>query len=99
MKIAQFPYLPKTIKVNIMRHKDGSGYFAKLSEYDVFTEADTELELEEMINDLIYDLFEVPKEYQGKIRYLKENKDKEFENIKRLLIYSTPDSIGKYLFS
>lgn len=95
MKITQFPHLPQKIKVKIMYHKDGDGFFAEFPEYDVFTEADTETKLDFMINDLIYDLFAVPKKFQSKIRYVKE-KDEEFEKVKKLVVMSTPDFIKRY---
>lgn len=94
MKIAQFPHLPQNIKVKVLFHKGGDGYFATLPEYDVFTEADTEEKLGYMINDLIYELFSVPKEMQNRIRYIKE-KEEEFEKVKKLIVMSTPDIINR----
>lgn len=94
MKIAQFPHLPQKIKVKVLYHRGGDGYFAMLPEYDVFTEADTEKKLEHMINDLIYELFSVPKELQNRIRYIKE-KEEGYEKVKKLIVMSTPDIINR----
>lgn len=98
MKIAQFPHMPKSIKVKILKEKDGNGFYAELSEYDVFTEADSEEKLDDMINDLIYDLFSVPKEFQRVIKYIKAQ-DKDFEKVKKLIVMSTPDVLTKYVVS
>ena len=89
MKRLKLPKLPKTIKVHVFKGESGR-LLAKLTEYEVFTEAGSEQELDNMINDLIYDLFEVPKEYQYKLKYVKEQ-DKEFEKIKKMIVMSTPD--------
>src|SRR3989344_1404413 len=99
MKVAQFPHLPQLIKVKVMSHKNGRGFFAELPEYDVFTEADTEAQLDLMINDLIYDFFSVPKKFQGKIRYIKENTDQEFEKVKELVVMSTPEIIKRCTYA
>lgn len=62
--------LPEIIKVRIIKGESGA-FIAKLPEYDVFTEADTLGELIDFyINDLIYALFDVPKAWQGQIRYM-----------------------------
>lgn len=96
MKITQFPHMPSFIKINIMKSKIGRGLFAELPEYDVFTEADSEESLVMMINDLIYEVFEVPKEHQYKIKYVKEHgKDQKIIGIKKLIVMSTPDIIRK----
>lgn len=92
MKIAQFPYMPQVINITIM--KENGGYCALLKDYDAFTEANTFVELEEMINDLIYELFEVPKSAQRKIKYINtDNKNAGSTNIKTLTVMSTPDLI------
>lgn len=96
MKITQFPHMPASIKVKIMKLKAGRGLCAELPEYNVFTEADSEEKLVNMINDLIYEVFEVPKEHQYKIKYVKENKNsKKIIEVKKLIVMSTPDIIGK----
>jgi len=61
--------LPEVVKVKIVRGESGV-FIAELPEYDVFTEADTLAELDFFINDLIYALFDIPKVWQGKIRYM-----------------------------
>lgn len=60
--------LPDTIKVNIVKTKLGK-YFARLPEYDVFTESDSLEELDFFINDLIFTFFDVPKVMQSKVIY------------------------------
>lgn len=61
-------HLPKVIKVKVIKGESGC-FIAELPKYDVFTEADSLLELEWNVNDLIYTLFDVPKKYHGKIWY------------------------------
>lgn len=70
------PKLPTLIKVKIIKTKEGS-YIAELPEYDIFTEADSPLELDFNINDLIYTFFDIPKKYHGKIVYRKVVKEKK----------------------
>lgn len=83
--------LPEKIKVKIMRHKSGVGFFAELPEYGIFTEAESELELHEMINDLIYELFSIPKNLQNKVRYVPSAKQSLPEKINSLLMMGTPE--------
>ena len=61
--------LPEKIKIKIVRNKDSGTYVAELTEYNIHTEADSQIGLDCMINDLIYAYFDVPKEYWGKIIY------------------------------
>ncbi len=61
--------LPSQIKVGIVREKDGT-YFAELSDYRIFTEADSFRELIFNVNDLVYSFFDVKKEDRGKFWYL-----------------------------
>ena len=74
-----------------MQHNSGSGYFAELPEYGVFTEADSELQLDNMINDLIYELFDIPKNIQNKVRYVPSVRQSLPEKINSLLMMGTPD--------
>ncbi len=100
MKLIQFPHMPAQIKVRILEHKSGRAFYAELVDYDVFTEANNKDELEMMLNDLIYETFSVPQEYQRIIKYvLSENKDKDLEKIKKLTVLSTPAFIKKYFLS
>ena len=72
--------LPSQIKVRVTQEKSGN-YFAELSEYDVFTEANTLAELIFNINDLIYTYFDIPKKDRGKVWYappLKQRKEEKF---------------------
>lgn len=68
MKKASLPELPKQIKVKLKKTRSGV-FFAELSEYDVFTEADNPVQLFLNVNDLIYAFFDIPKKFQGKIFY------------------------------
>lgn len=61
--------LPEMVKVKVMRGKTGV-FIAELPEYNALTEADTLGELDFYVNDLIYTLFGVPKEWHGKVRYM-----------------------------
>lgn len=69
--------LPHKILVRLSPGEKSGVIIAELIEYDVFTEVDSLLELDDLINDLIYTLFEVPKEFQKAIRYepLKSKKE------------------------
>ncbi|MCJ7740672.1 hypothetical protein MUP32_05170 [Candidatus Microgenomates bacterium] len=60
--------LPQTIKVKIEKTLHGK-YFAELPEYDVFTEANNREELDFLINDLIYCLFDIPRQDQKNVWY------------------------------
>lgn len=61
--------LPHQILVKLSPGEKSGVIIAELSDYDVFTEMDSLLELDDQVNDLIYTLFEVPKEFQKAIRY------------------------------
>lgn len=61
--------LPHTILVKLSPGEKRGIIIAELVEYDVFTEVDSLLELDDQINDLIYTLFEVPREFQKSIKY------------------------------
>lgn len=96
MKIAMFPDLPQEIKVRVHKSKHGK-YIAELIEYDVFTESESPRELLNLINDLVYELFDVPKKYQKFIFYKpEENKVSDFEKAKPYLMFSTPEFYRKY---
>jgi len=60
--------LPDVVKVQIAKTRLGK-YVVQLPEYEVFTESDSLEELDFFINDLIFALFDVPKEIQLKIVY------------------------------
>ncbi len=78
--------LPENIKVNISREE--GCFFAELPDYDCFTEADSIDELFTMVNDLIYEVFDVPRKIQTQIRYLPQRKP---EKSKFLTVMTTPD--------
>lgn len=63
------PQLPTSIHVDVNKGESGA-LLARLTEYNVFTEADTLNELFVQVNDLIYAYFEVPEKYQDKICYI-----------------------------
>lgn len=66
--------LPSKIQVKIFKGKSGV-FIAELPEYDISTEANSFLEVDDLINDLIYVYFDVPHEYRKAIRYVpKETK-------------------------
>lgn len=79
--------LPETIKVKVSTTDEGC-FFAELPEYECFTEAGSMDELQHMINDLIYEILEVPKKIQGKVRYLPQTKP---ERSRFFTVMTTPD--------
>ncbi|MBW7944556.1 hypothetical protein H3C70_04095 [Patescibacteria group bacterium] len=83
--------LPEKIHVRILRHDSGVGFFAELPEYRVFTEASSQEELDEMINDLIYELFSVPKKLQNQVKYGPAVSSNWSERLKSLDIMATPN--------
>lgn len=89
--------LPETIKVTITKLPKGK-YLAELASYGVFTEADNSESLSDLINDLIYTYFDIPKNLQREFFYKpKENHD--HSDIWPFVIYSTPEFSRKYLHS
>lgn len=82
--------LPESIKVKVYKQKTTGEFFAKLPEYDVFTEADTEENLELMINDLIYETFDIPKELQSEIRYVPQETRVLTSKVKTLGVLMSP---------
>lgn len=61
--------LPKSIKVKVLKGQSGC-FIAELPEYNISTEADSVIEIDELVNDLIYVYFDVPKEFRKEIRYV-----------------------------
>jgi len=77
MKINKYlQNLPDSIKVKVLRGKSGC-LIAELPEYDVSTEADSVLNLERNINDLIYTVLDIPPKYYGKVWYRPQKKHVE----------------------
>lgn len=79
--------LPRTIKVKIKKLPKGK-FFAELIDYGVFTEAENKNELSNLINDLIYEYFDVPKNLQKEFRYMPKE-DRDYEKAKPFIIFST----------
>lgn len=88
--------IPSSIKVNVQKLPKGK-YFAELVEYGVFTETNNENLLEKMVNDLIYTLFDIPKEDQDKF-YFRPKKDIELDKMRRFFRYNiSPEFNKKFL--
>lgn len=68
-KALNFPQLPSAIHVDVSKGTSGV-LLAKLTQYNIFTEADSLNDLFLQVNDLIYTYFDVPKKYQGQITYI-----------------------------
>ena len=68
--------LPSKIKVNLFKGETGV-IIAELPDYDVSTEADSPLEIDYLVNDLIHVYFNIPEEYRKAIRYVPEELKKE----------------------
>lgn len=67
----QYLNLPTSVNVQITKGKSGH-YIAEIPEYDIFTEAEYEWELDGLINDLLFVFFDVPHNLRHTIRYVKE---------------------------
>jgi len=83
--------LPEQIQIKILEHTSGMAYFAELPEFDVFTEADSLEDLGAMINDLIYELFDVPKKIQHQIKYAPSKTHNLSKQEKLLDVMMTPE--------
>lgn len=70
--------LPFEIKVRMLKGESGV-IIAELPDYDIFTEADSILELDDLINDLIYVYFDIPKDLRKTIRYVPEKPRQEID--------------------
>lgn len=77
--------LPEIIKVQVARTKEGN-YIAELVDYDVFTQAKSFEELQFMVNDLIYEYFDLPKNIQNHVWY-KPKQEKPITRTEELLPY------------
>ena len=69
MKKIKLPNFPKTIKIHVFKGESGR-LLAKLTDFNVFTEADDLNSLFFQVNDLIYTYFDIPKKYQDGIQYI-----------------------------
>lgn len=81
--------LPEQIRVSISREDDV--FVAELPEYDTFTEAHSLDELHAMINDVIYELFQIPKNLQKQINYIPNSRQKSREGSSLLTVMTTPE--------
>ena len=93
------PKLPQSIKVRIIKTKEGV-FIGELVEYDVFTEANSLQELDFNINDLICSFFDVPKKYYGKFVYRRAIQHREdvarIKDPVAFRIFCTPDFCNSY---
>lgn len=87
--------MPNSIEVKIMHRKKTGVFVIELPEYDMVTEADTTEDIDRMINDLMYELFEVPKEHQHKIRYITNKPQTLPQTVSQMVIQTTPDIYGQ----
>lgn len=77
--------LPSEIKVKIFQGKSGK-WIVELPQFDLFAQADSPLEFDFLINDLMYISFDVPKGLQKYIRYVAK-KPAERAGLKDLLMF------------
>lgn len=87
--------LPKQIKVKVQKCSHGK-FMAELPDYNSHTEANSEMELLYMVNDLIMSIFDVPQNLHGKIFYKPANQDDGFKKAEPF-IRLTSDDILKHL--
>lgn len=88
--------LPEKIKVKI--EKCGHGKFLiALPDYQVHTQADSELELISIVNDLIFCVLNIPKEFKSKIYYKPIKEGKDYERAKPFIRLTSIDIVRKYL--
>ncbi len=62
--------LPERIKVKFFKGKSGV-WIAELPEFDISTESDSLLQIDELLNDLIFVYFDVPIQQRKSIRYVR----------------------------
>lgn len=79
-KLKKIIDLPRVIKVKIVKGDSGV-FIADLYEHGIHTEAVSLVELDAMVNDLIYAYFDVPKEFWGIVRYQR----KELKTVSEIL--------------
>ena len=80
--------LPENIEVRVSE-SDGC-FFAELPDYHCFTEANSLQELIFMVNDLIYEIFRIPKKIQNQIKYLPPIETKS-EKSELFTVMTTPN--------
>ena len=92
--------LPQKILVKIIHNKKSGVWIAELPELDLYTEADSERELDFCINDLIFSYFDTPDTVRNLIRYSPQSvrsKDSETHKSEVFLKFFSPDA--RYLYS
>lgn len=77
--------LPSKVKIRIFKGQSGI-FIAELPDYDISTEADSILEVDDLINDLIYVYFDVPQNLRKNVRYIPEKPRQEID-LESLLIF------------
>jgi hypothetical protein len=97
MSTKQILQLPERIKVHISKGSSGV-FIAELPEYDISTEADSIWEIDDLINDLIWVYFDVPKEFRKVIRYVPEEAKKEMDLRSHLIFQKFYSSEAGRLF-
>jgi len=97
MPIQPIRQLPERIKVHISKGSSGV-FIAELPEYDISTEADSMWEIDDLINDLIWVYFDVPKEFRKEIRYVPEEPRKEIDLRAHLIFQKFISSESNRLF-
>lgn len=80
--------IPPSVKVKIDTDEDGV-LGATLPEYDVFTEADSYIELEANINDLIFSLFDIPRKFKKEIRFVSQPLIRKFPRPSTSLMFES----------
>jgi len=89
--------LPGNIKVRVFKGQSGC-FIAELPEFDISTEANSAWEIEELVNDLIYVYFDVPKEYRKAIRYVPADLRKTVDIKSQLIFQKFISSDAERLF-
>ena len=78
--------VPAKVKVIVFHGK--SAWIAEVPEYDLHTEADSPVELEFMLNDLLFTFFDVPPQYRRHIRFIPEKPKETLDiNSKKSLVF------------
>jgi hypothetical protein len=85
--------LPERVKVKFFKGKSGA-WIAELPEFDISTESDSLLQLEELMNDLLFVYFDVPEELRKSIRYVRVESEK---NVNEETIEKNPSYFKKFI--
>jgi len=87
--------LPERIKVRYFKGKSGV-WIVELPEFDISTESDSLLQIDELLNDLIFVYFDVPVEQRKSIRYVRVEPEK---NINEKTLEESPSYFEKFISS